>query len=134
VPNCGRRVNAYGLCKTHAKRLREKGDVMADVPIKAQKGLGYVNHGYKWVPVPHELRHLSRGETKVGEHRLVMAIHLGRALNLDEVVHHRNGIRTDNRIANLELWTVAQPKGQRVEDKVAFALEILHRYRPDLLA
>lgn len=42
--------------------------------------------------------------------------------------------RADNRIENLELWSVAQPKGQRKEDKVAYAVEILRRYRPDLLA
>jgi hypothetical protein len=27
----------------------------------------------------------------------------------------------------------AQPNGQRIEDKVAFAVELLRRYRPDLL-
>ena len=34
----------------------------------------------------------------------------------------------DNRIENLELWTVHQPKGQRVEEKIAWAKEFLEQY------
>lgn len=58
---------------------------------------------------------------------------LGRPLLPGENVHHRNGDRSDNREINIELWNTSQPSGQRVTDKVRWALELIEQY-PDVVA
>lgn len=67
------------------------------------------------------------------QHRYLMERQLGRPLLPEETVHHINGVRHDNRIENLELWSKSHPPGQRVEDKVAWAIDLLRTYRPELL-
>lgn len=62
------------------------------------------------------------------QHRHLVEEALGRALLSHENVHHINGNREDNRIENLELWSTSQPAGQRVEDKIAWAKELLLQY------
>lgn len=68
------------------------------------------------------------------QHRTVMEQMLGRPLLPSENVHHINGFRDDNRPENLELWSKSQPTGQRVVDKVAWAIELLAFYQPDALS
>jgi len=50
----------------------------------------------------------------VAEHRYIMATRMGRKLEDSELVHHKNGIRDDNRIENLELLTYSNHKGEIV--------------------
>ena len=125
-PNCDRPAITKGYCEAHYQRLlRGNGDVATPIGRKRKPGTGgrwINNHGYVILTLPGD------GGRRVSEHRHIMEQRLGRRLRSDESVHHINGIRTDNRPENLELWARIQPSGQRVSDLLAWANEIIDRY------
>lgn len=74
--------------------------------------------GYVLVYAPEHPAAMARNKRYVMEHRLVMESVIGRHLERHEQVHHKNGIRDDNRPENLELWSLRpQPPGQRAHEQ-----------------
>ena len=79
-------------------------------------------------------RMVSFGSIRILEHRFVMEQHLGRALLPSETVHHKNGVKTDNSVENLELWVTQHVPGPRLSDQLSWAKSLLKQYEPGALA
>lgn len=130
--DCKSQAKAIGLCFKHRSWLDKTGDYNT-APSRKGVGRGTGNDGspYKFVRIADDAFYPDQW---IQEHRLVMANHIGRRLETHESVHHINGDKKDNRIENLELWITSQPKGQRVADKIEWAVELLETYAPERLA
>lgn len=58
--------------------------------------------------IKSQYRKIKRKGCSMDEHRYLIEQHLGRKLTTDEVVHHKNGNKLDNRIGNLEVMTKSE--------------------------
>ena len=119
----------------HYERKRKGRETGSADPQRRASGEGHVHRGGYIVK--------STGGKQRLEHRRIVEQLLGRKLKRHETVHHVNGQRGDNRTdgplqnfrsGNLELWSSWQPAGQRVADKVEFAVSLLREYAPELLS
>lgn len=134
VDGCAKKRSSIGLCGMHLRRKRLTGDVGPAESMRSgstrivSSKRNNNRDGYVIIKVPGHPEAKATGWAL--EHRVVMSDHLGRPLLAHENVHHINGVRSDNRLENLELWSKSQPWGQRVSDKVAWAKEILALYEP----
>lgn len=132
VDGCERKNSSRGLCAAHKQRV-DAGDDL-DRPIQQRSPAGSMAWT-GWVRNPRSgYVYRSRSDRRRMriqlQHRFVMEQALGRELREGENVHHLNGMRDDNRLENLELWSTSQPSGQRIEDKTAWAKEWLAMYEP----
>lgn len=89
------------------------------------------SHGYilRRVPKDHH-RAFGPPGTKHAyayEHDLIMEAAIGRPLTFGEVVHHKNGVKTDNRAENLEVTTASEHMAHHDAER---GRDVLGRFKP----
>lgn len=132
----GNRYNICSKCKNEYENYSRDNCDCGNIKQKRSnscsecymKSITYRYNKKGYVIIRTKMNHPRNKYNEMFEHTLVMEAYLGRYLYPGENVHHRNGIKDDNRIDNLELWTKPQPSGIRVEDAIEWAKEILNRY------
>jgi hypothetical protein len=122
---CHKPHKGNNFCSGHNYQMKKFGVVK---PLKYQNpgewGRWYLNkNGYVI-----RTKTMDKIRESQLQHRYIMEEYLGRPLLKEENVHHKNGIKNDNRIENLELWISSQPSGQRIQDLVSWAKKIINDY------
>lgn len=108
ICGCGIEIPEIGssgkpLLYKHGHNTRGISNIIGGSKHPHWKGGKIIHNKYIYIWVPDHPNCDSRGYVR--EHRLVMEKYIGRKLESSEVVHHKNGIKNDNRIENLELFS-----------------------------
>lgn len=119
-----------GDCKLCNKNYRKLHNLGLDAKNKNPLPRSYKGHlteeGYKLI---YKKGHPNASKNGyILEHKYIMSENLGRPLKKEEIVHHLNGIRNDNSLDNLELWSKSHPPGQRIKDKIDWCIKFLKEY------
>jgi len=125
-PQCGKKIWRPKAYSNLGRRCRSC--ISKEIGNKRIAGRVRTTGGYISIKLkPTDFFYPMAGRNgRVLEHRLVMAKALGRCLHPWEIVHHKNHIRDDNRIENLQLVgdnrhkqiTVLEARIARLERKV----------------
>lgn len=119
-------------CVYNYKKMVKNGE---DGRIKCRLERGYISRGGKgylnkngYVYIYRKGHPNAKNSGYLMEHRLIMSEYLGRPLLDKETVHHKNGIKNDNRIENLELFSQNHGPGEKVVDKIEDCIKFLKKY------
>lgn len=82
----------------------------------------------------HPYKQLYINGKKIDEHRYIMEQNLGRKLERNEYVHHKNGNKRDNRIENLEVMTPLEHNREHFEKlpKIKICVECGKKFEPPI--
>lgn len=113
IKGCDKKAIAKGLCPMHYRRATAYKHIPIDAPSRNP------NHGRGWTIDKDGYKQVWVNKKYVREHRYLMEKHLGRKLNINEVIHHKNHNKLDNRIENLEITTHREHKLKHKERNVS---------------
>ena len=118
------------LCAKGKAKIKREASILLRIGNEITRRDGYC---YTYVGRGNEHKYRTGDIAKKGytlTHVLVMSKHLQRPIQADcESVHHKNGIRNDNRLENLELRHRYHGSGQGVQEKIDQSLVFLYTYR-----
>jgi len=117
-PNCGSLCGSHSVMCRACRIKQNRGRTAYSFKGKPMK----TSQGYIIIPAPDHP--FCNGKGRMMQHRLVMETALGRHLEAEEIVHHLNGIRHDNRLENLVVakchshssWTYIKALQKRIRD------------------
>lgn len=80
---------------------------------------GRIMDSYGYIMIRKLSHPFAQSSGYIKEHRLVMEVELQRYLTSDEIIHHKNRNKSDNRPENLEVIDMAEHRRiHNIEDKI----------------